>query len=70
MYTRQHFNKTAEIVGRISDGRIRNSQAHAWADAFAEGNPRFNWTLFMTAVEGQHRRFMQETQELRLEPSD
>ena len=70
MYTRQHFNKAVEIVGRISDERTRYFQADMWADAFAEGNENFKRELFLTAVENRHLRLMRKTQELRLEPSD
>jgi hypothetical protein len=42
-FTRQHFNKIADILKGISDLTVKQDLSRKFGEVFAEDNPRFDW---------------------------
>jgi hypothetical protein len=47
--TRKHFKAAAESISKISDPDTQRQECEKQGEAFAAGNPRFDWLRFYSA---------------------
>lgn len=54
MFTARHFEKTAQVLSKITNNQVRHEQTMLWRDVFVDDNRAFKPDMFEKRVEFLH----------------